>query len=82
MTLVYPLFGDVARLCPSVAACVPQRFRQLPSTPPEHIAQSQSHHEGIAAAIEAHDAILAGRLMTEHVLATRDRLHKIATRRV
>jgi GntR family transcriptional regulator of vanillate catabolism len=29
MTLIYPVFGDPARLCPSVAAAVPLRLRQV-----------------------------------------------------
>jgi GntR family transcriptional regulator of vanillate catabolism len=81
MTLVYPLFGDAARLCPVVAACVPPRLRQVPATPPDHIRQSQDEHGKILAAIVAEDSIEAGRLMTEHVLSTRTRLHAIAIRR-
>lgn len=81
MTLVYPLFGDAARLCPTVAACVPPRLRQVPATPPDHIRQSQDDHERILAAIRAEDSLEAGRLMSDHVLATRTRLHAIAIRR-
>jgi GntR family transcriptional regulator, vanillate catabolism transcriptional regulator len=81
MTLVYPLFGDAARLCPTVASCVPPRLRQVPATPPDHIRQSQDDHERILAAIRAEDSLEAGRLMSDHVLATRTRLHAIAIRR-
>ncbi len=81
MTLVYPLFGDAARLCPVVAASVPPRLRQVPATPPDHIRQSQDDHGRILAAIEAEDSVEAGRLMTDHVLSTRTRLHAIALRR-
>lgn len=81
MTLVYPLFGDAARLCPTVSACVPPRLRQVPATPPDHIRQSQDDHEKILAAIKAEDSIEAGRLMSDHVLATRTRLHALAIRR-
>ncbi|WP_165184486.1 GntR family transcriptional regulator [Caulobacter soli] len=81
MTLVYPLFGDAARLCPTVAVCVPPRLRQVPVTPPDHILQSQDDHEKILAAIRAEDSLEAGRLMSDHVLATRTRLHAAAIRR-
>jgi GntR family transcriptional regulator, vanillate catabolism transcriptional regulator len=81
MTLIYPLLGDVARICPSVASHVPQRFRQLPATVPEHIRESQLDHEKILQAIRAADGAEAGRLMSAHVLATRTRLHSIATLR-
>jgi GntR family transcriptional regulator, vanillate catabolism transcriptional regulator len=81
MTLIYPLFGDPARLCPSVAAHVPPRLRQVPDTTPEFIQRSQAQHEQIAAAIRDEDAEAAGRLMSAHVLATKTRLHAIATRR-
>jgi GntR family transcriptional regulator of vanillate catabolism len=81
MTLVYPLFGDAARLCPTVSACVPPRLRQVPDTPPDHIRQSQDDHEKILAAIKADDSVEAGRLMSDHVLATRTRLHALAIRR-
>lgn len=81
MTLVYPLFGDAARLCPTVSVCVPPRLRQVPTTPPDHIRQSQDDHEKILAAIRAEDSVEAGRLMSDHVLATRTRLHAIAIRR-
>lgn len=81
MTLIYPLFGDPARLCPSVAAHIPPRLRQVPDSPPDFIQRSQSDHERILAAIQAGDVDTAGRLMSEHVLATKTRLHAIATRR-
>jgi GntR family transcriptional regulator, vanillate catabolism transcriptional regulator len=81
MTLIYPLFGDAARLCPTVSVCVPPRLRQVPTTPPDHIRRSQDDHEKILAAIKAEDSIEAGRLMSDHVLATRTRLHALALRR-
>ena len=81
MTLLYPLFGDAARLCPAVARYVPERHRQVPATVPAHIAQSQQEHEAIAQAIRANDAALAERLMRDHVLAGRDRLALLASRR-
>jgi GntR family transcriptional regulator of vanillate catabolism len=81
MTLIYPVLGDVARICPSVAAHVPQRFRQLPATVPDHIRESQLDHERVLEAIRAGDGIEAARLMSAHVLATKTRLHAIATLR-
>jgi GntR family transcriptional regulator, vanillate catabolism transcriptional regulator len=81
MTLIYPLLGDVARICPSVASHVPQRFRQLPATVPEHIRESQLDHEKIVQAIRAGDGNEAGRLMSAHALATKARLHAVATLR-
>lgn len=81
MTLIYPLFGDAARLCPAVARYVPERHRQIPATVPAHIAQSQEDHAAIARAIRADDADEAERLMRAHVLAGRDRLAMLATRR-
>jgi GntR family transcriptional regulator of vanillate catabolism len=81
MTLIYPLFGDPARLCPSVAAAVPLRLRQLGATPPEHLLSSQGDHERLLDAIRRQDSAEAGRIMTDHVLATKRRLHAIATRR-
>lgn len=81
MTLIYPVLGDVARICPSVAAHVPQRFRQLPTTVPEHIRESQLDHERVLEAIRAGDGNEAARLMSSHVLATKTRLHGIATLR-
>lgn len=81
MTVIYPVFGDVARVCPAVAAHVPPRFRQLPSTPPGHIVQSQGEHEQLLAAIVAGDAAEAERIMIAHVLETKTRLHAIATLR-
>src|SRR3546814_6293498 len=32
MTLIYPIFGDACRLCPSVSRHVPLRNRQIPIT--------------------------------------------------
>jgi GntR family transcriptional regulator of vanillate catabolism len=81
MTLIYSLSGDVARICPSVASHVPQRFRQLPASVPEHIRESQLDHERVLEAIRAGDGTEAGRLMSAHVLATKTRLHAIATLR-
>lgn len=81
MTVIYPVFGDVARVCPSVAAHVPPRFRQLPSEPPAHILQSQDEHERLLAAIAAGDAAEAEKIMLAHVMETRTRLHAIATLR-
>jgi GntR family transcriptional regulator of vanillate catabolism len=81
MTLIYPVLGDVARICPSVACHVPQRSRQLPTTTPEHIRASQLDHERVLEAIRAGDGNEAARLMAAHVLATKDRLHAMATLR-
>lgn len=81
MTVIYPVFGDVARVCPSVAAHVPQRFRQLSTTTPDHIHASQLDHERLLEAIVRGDSAEAGRLMSDHVLATKVRLHEIATLR-
>jgi len=81
MTLIYPVLGDVARICPSVACHVPQRFRQVPTSVPEHIRESQLDHEKVVQAIQAEDGNEAGRLMSAHVLATKTRLHAVATLR-
>jgi GntR family transcriptional regulator of vanillate catabolism len=81
MTLIYPVFGDPARLCPSVAAAVPLRLRQVAATTPEHLLSSQGDHERLLDAIRRQDSAEAGRIMTDHVLATKRRLHAIATRR-
>lgn len=81
MTLIYPVLGDVARICPSVASHVPQRFRQLSTSIPEHIRESQLDHENVLEAIRAGDGTEAARLMAAHVLATKTRLHAIATLR-
>jgi hypothetical protein len=51
MTLIYPVFGDPARLCPSVAAAVPLRLRQVAATTPEHLLSSQGDHERLLDAI-------------------------------
>ena len=80
MTLVYPLFGDAARLCPAVAEHVPLRLREVPDTPPDFIQVSQRDHEALAAAIRNGEAAAAGALMSQHVLRTKRRLHSIATR--
>ncbi|WP_211258227.1 GntR family transcriptional regulator [Sphingomonas sanxanigenens] len=81
MTLIHPIFGDIARLCPAVAQLVPQRHRAIPAKPPQHILKSQADHGHILAAITAEDAPLAERHMLEHVLDTKHRLATIATRR-
>lgn len=81
MTLIYPLLGDVARICPSVACHVPQRYRQVPTTTPEHIRESQLDHEKVVEAIQAENGNEAGRLMAAHAIATKMRLHAVATLR-
>ena len=81
MTLIYPVFGDVARTCPSVAAHIPHRLRQLPDTIPEHIRQSQLAHERLLEAVRRADSDEAAGLMFDHVIATKRRLHAIATLR-
>src|SRR3546814_20484584 len=81
MTLIYPIFGDVCRLCPSVSRYVPLRNRQLPTTVPDHIVESQAEHEAVAAAIRADDAEAAERLMPQHVIAVKPRVLLAATRR-
>ncbi|WP_323800143.1 GntR family transcriptional regulator [Parasphingorhabdus sp.] len=81
MTLVYPVFGDIARLCPAVARYVPQRHRNIPDVPPEHVIASQSDHEEILEAIRSEEAERAEQLMLAHVLKSKDRLAAIATRR-
>ena len=81
MTVIYPVFGDVARLCPSVAAHVPQRLRQLSATTPDHIRASQVDHERLLDAMTRGDSGEAARLMSGHVIATKTRLHEIATLR-
>lgn len=79
MTILYSLFGDPVRVSPTVAAHVPARARQLPTTTPPHIVQSQKDHEAILDAIRAGDGEGAERLMTEHVLRTKARILAIAT---
>lgn len=81
MTVIYPVFGDIARVCPSVAAHIPRRARELPTTPPEHIRASQLDHERLLEAIQRGDGAEAARLMSDHVNATQVRLHAIATLR-
>lgn len=81
MTLIYPVFGDIARLCPAVAAWVPTRHRSIPTSPPAHILDSQADHERILAAITAEDAVLAEQSMLAHVHKSKDRLAAITTRR-
>lgn len=81
MTLIYPVFGDVARLCPAVAAFVPQRHRVVPPVPPAHILDSQADHEKILTAVDAEDALLAEQSMLAHVTKSKDRLAALATRR-
>lgn len=77
MTVIYPVLGDAARLCPSIAACVPPRYRQLAATPPSHILESQDEHETLLEAFRREDRDGAQRLMADHVLATKHRLHAI-----
>lgn len=77
MTLIYPILGDAARLCPSLAASIAPRHRQLPATPPAHILESQAEHETLLTAFRQEDAALAQRLMVDHVLTTKRRLHAI-----
>lgn len=81
MTILSPVLGDVIRTSPVVAAHVPHRLRQVPSTTPEHIVKSQADHEAILTAIQDDDAVTAERLMTAHVLATKTRVHALATLR-
>jgi GntR family transcriptional regulator of vanillate catabolism len=81
MTLIYPVFGDVARVCPSVAAHIPQPLRALSKTTPKHIEESQRDHENMLGAIRRGNGERAGQLMSAHVVATKTRLHEIATRR-
>ena len=81
MTILAPVMGDVIRTSPVVAAHVPQRLRQMASTPPDHIQRSQSDHEAIVQAIRDDDALGAERLMAAHVIATKTRTHALATLR-
>lgn len=81
MTLIYPIFGDAARLCPAVSRYIPQRYRQLTDTVPRHIAESQVEHAALAKAIRDDDAERAEKLMHDHVLAGKHRLMVLATRR-
>ncbi|WP_446655454.1 GntR family transcriptional regulator [Blastomonas sp.] len=81
ISILYPIFGDIGRLSPAVAAHVPPRLRKIPDTVPEHICESQADHEAILAAIQREDAVEAAALMTAHVSASRDRLASIASRR-
>jgi len=81
MTILSPVMGDVIHISPVVAAHVPHRLRQIPATPPEHILQSQAEHEAIVSAIKADDSLTAERLMIAHVMATKARVHAMATLR-
>jgi GntR family transcriptional regulator, vanillate catabolism transcriptional regulator len=81
MTVIYPVFGDVVRVCPSVAEHVPQRARQIPATPPLHIVQSQGEHEQLLDAMNRGDIEASGRIMHEHVISTKARVHAVATLR-
>ncbi len=81
MTLIHPLFGDVARICPAVAKHIPQRHRTLPATTPDHIRTSQDEIERVHAAIVAGAADQAEQLMRDHVMSSRERLANLATRR-
>lgn len=81
MTLIYPVFGDVARLCPAVSQYVPQRYRAVPETPPQHILESQADHEDILDAITSEEAERAEWSMLAHVLKSKHRLAAVAIRR-
>lgn len=81
VSLIYPVFGDIARICPAVAPFVPQRYRTIPDTPPDHILASQADHESILEAIEGEEAVRAEQAMLAHVLKSRERLIAVATRR-
>lgn len=81
MTLIYPVFGDVIRVSPSVSPHVPLKARQLGRSPPPHLLQSQSDHEAILAAIQAGDGEEAQRLMNSHVRSTKARILANATLR-
>ena len=65
---------------PSIAANVPPRLRQIPTATPPHIARSQADHERLLAAIESGDSGEAERLMSGHVLATKQRLNDAVIR--
>ncbi len=81
MTLIHPIFGDIARISPVVSQYVPRRLRAIPDAPPDHIVESQQDHEAVAAAIEQDDAVLAEKLMLDHTLKGKKRLISVATRR-
>lgn len=81
MTLIHPIFGDIARTSPAVSKFVPKRFREIPDEPPQHIVDSQADHEAILVAIAGDDAVLAEKLMLDHVLEGKARLAASATRR-
>lgn len=81
MTILAPVTGDVIRTSPVVAAQVPQRLRQIPTTTPDHVLRSQADHEAILKAIRSDEAGAAERLMTAHVMATKARVHALATLR-
>jgi GntR family transcriptional regulator of vanillate catabolism len=81
MILIYPVFGDIARVCPGVAVHIPLRFRQLSTTTPDYIRAAQLEHERLLEAITRGDVNEAARLMSDHVIAVKTRLHEIATLR-
>lgn len=81
MTILSPVSGDVVHTSPVVAAHVPQRSRRMPETPPDHVRNSQIDHEAIVEAIRAQDAAAAERIMIAHVMATKARVHALATLR-
>lgn len=80
MTLIYPIFGDIARLSPVVSQHVPQRLRVLTAEPPQYIADMHAEHRQILQAIEEEDAQVASEAMLDHILSEKYRLAKIATR--
>lgn len=81
MTLIYPVFGDVVRVAPSVVRHVPLKARQLAASAPAHLIESQADHEAILKAMQDGDADEGQRLMTAHVLKTRARILTTATLR-
>jgi len=81
MTVIYPVFGDVIRVCPIVAAHVPHRARLIPEAPPSHVVQSQGEHEQLLDAMRRGDIEESGRIMCEHVISTKTRVHAAATLR-
>lgn len=81
MTLIYPVFGDVIRVAPSVEPMVPPKNRQLARSAPPHLLQSQLDHEAILEALIQGEGDEAQTLMTRHVLRSRARILENATLR-